>query len=50
MRELLSVWATMLAVDSGRYLVAAGLAFLVFWVWGRERWRQPWAWRYADEI
>lgn len=33
------VWAYNFAFDAGRYVVAAGLAFLVFWVWGRERWR-----------
>jgi lathosterol oxidase len=37
--RLLSVWAVMLAFDGGRYVIAAGAAFLVFWVWGRERWR-----------
>jgi len=33
------VWLQSLAVDSARYVVAAGLAFLVFWRWGRERFR-----------
>lgn len=33
------VWAYNFAFDAGRYVVAAGLAFLFFWVWGRERWR-----------
>ncbi len=51
MRELVWVWATMLAADGGRYLLGAGAGFLVFWVWGRERWRhrlisgryEPWS-------
>jgi sterol desaturase/sphingolipid hydroxylase (fatty acid hydroxylase superfamily) len=34
-----AVWAYNFAFDGGRYAVAAVLAFLVFWVWGRERWR-----------
>ena len=35
----LAVWAWNFAWDAGRYVVAAGAAFLVFWVLGRERWR-----------
>jgi Delta7-sterol 5-desaturase len=34
-----AVWAYDFAFDAGRYVIAAGAAFLVFWVWGRERWR-----------
>ncbi|HEY8090165.1 MAG TPA: sterol desaturase family protein [Polyangiaceae bacterium] len=37
--RLFRVWTTSLAFDTGRYAIAAGVAFLVFWVWGRERWR-----------
>ena len=37
--EPAAVWLVSLAVDSARYVVAAGLAFLVFWVLGRERFR-----------
>jgi sterol desaturase/sphingolipid hydroxylase (fatty acid hydroxylase superfamily) len=37
--DLVKVWAHSLAFDSGRYAVFAGGAFLVFWVWGRERFR-----------
>lgn len=33
------MWGFNAAGDVGRYLVAAGGAFLVFWVWGRERFR-----------
>jgi lathosterol oxidase len=39
MHDFISVWAIRLVVDAGRYLIAASAAFLVFWVWGRERWR-----------
>jgi Delta7-sterol 5-desaturase len=35
----LGVWVTSLAFDAGRYIIAAGAAFLVFWVWRKERWR-----------
>ncbi|HEY1691142.1 MAG TPA: sterol desaturase family protein [Polyangiaceae bacterium] len=38
--SLWAVWAHNLAFDAGRYVVVAGAAFLVFWVWGRERWRR----------
>jgi sterol desaturase/sphingolipid hydroxylase (fatty acid hydroxylase superfamily) len=38
--RLLSVWLHELAFDAGRYLLVAGPAFLVFWVWGRERFRR----------
>jgi sterol desaturase/sphingolipid hydroxylase (fatty acid hydroxylase superfamily) len=34
-----AVWAHNFAFDAGRYVVAAVAAFLVFWVWRRERWR-----------
>lgn len=34
-----AVWAYDFAFDAGRYVVAAVAAYLVFWVWGRERWR-----------
>src|SRR6516162_4681105 len=37
--SLWAVWAYDFAFDAGRYVVAAVTAFLVFWVWGRERWR-----------
>jgi lathosterol oxidase len=37
--DLVKVWAHSLAFDAGRYAVFAGGAFLVFWVWGRERFR-----------
>src|SRR5688500_12007889 len=40
MDQLLSVWTTSLAFDAGRYVIAAGAAFLLFWVWGRERFRR----------
>jgi Delta7-sterol 5-desaturase len=33
------VWLMILVVDSARYVLVAGLAFLVFWRWGRERFR-----------
>jgi len=33
----LHTWIFMLAFDGGRYVIAAGAAFLVFWVWRRER-------------
>lgn len=39
MEDLLSLWTISLAFDVGRYVVVAGAAFLVFWVWGRERYR-----------
>jgi sterol desaturase/sphingolipid hydroxylase (fatty acid hydroxylase superfamily) len=38
--RLVSVWATSFGFDAGRYLVAAGAAFLVFWIWGREHFRR----------
>ncbi len=47
--ELWKVWATSYAFDLGRYVVAAGLAFFVFRVWGRERFRHLLVQRdYAD--
>jgi lathosterol oxidase len=39
MNELAIAWVRSLAFDAGRYGVFAGGAFLVFWVWGRERFR-----------
>jgi lathosterol oxidase len=39
MSQLLATWGTSLAVDFGRYAVVAGAAYLVFWVWARERFR-----------
>lgn len=39
MRELWGFWTVSFAADAGRYVIAAGLAFLIFWVWGRERFR-----------
>lgn len=38
--ELLPVWLTMLAFDVLRYVVPAVSAFLLFWVWGRDRLRK----------
>jgi len=37
MSNLVHTWMFMLAFDGGRYVIAAGAAFLVFWVWGRAR-------------
>jgi lathosterol oxidase len=37
--SIVRVWARMFAADFGRYVLAAGVAFLVVWVWGRERFR-----------
>jgi sterol desaturase/sphingolipid hydroxylase (fatty acid hydroxylase superfamily) len=34
-----TVWTYNFALDAGRYVVAAVAAFLVFWLWRRERWR-----------
>jgi sterol desaturase/sphingolipid hydroxylase (fatty acid hydroxylase superfamily) len=34
-----AVWAHNFAFDAGRYVLAAVAAFLVFWVWRREKWR-----------
>lgn len=49
MGELLRVWLVTYAFDLGRYVVVAGLAFLVFRVWGRERFRHLLVQRdYAD--
>jgi sterol desaturase/sphingolipid hydroxylase (fatty acid hydroxylase superfamily) len=43
------VWATIFGWDFGRYVLAAGVAFLLVWVWGRERWRSRLIQgRYAD--
>lgn len=39
MLDLLLRWLFSLFIDASRYFVAAGLAFAVFWVWGRERFR-----------
>jgi lathosterol oxidase len=36
----LPVWLTMLAFDVVRYVVPALGAFLLFWVWGRDRFRR----------
>jgi Delta7-sterol 5-desaturase len=36
---VLSVWVTNFGFDLGRYVLVAVPAFLVFWVWGRERFR-----------
>jgi lathosterol oxidase len=44
---LLHVWSVSFAWDFGRYLVAAGIAFVVVWVWGRERWRGRLIGKYA---
>jgi sterol desaturase/sphingolipid hydroxylase (fatty acid hydroxylase superfamily) len=40
MTELLAAWGTALALDTGRYFVVAGVAFVVFWRWGRGRFRR----------
>ena len=40
MAEAIGVWARMLVVDGARYAIAAGGAFLLFWVWGRDRFRR----------
>ena len=37
--SLWAVWAYDFAFNAGRYVIAAVGGFLVFWVWGRERWR-----------
>jgi len=37
--EPLRVWLGVFALDLARYVVPAGGAFLVFWLWGRERFR-----------
>ncbi|HEY6461617.1 MAG TPA: sterol desaturase family protein [Polyangiaceae bacterium] len=37
--SLWAVWSYVFAFDAGRYVLAAVAAFLVFWVWGRQRWR-----------
>ena len=37
--RFLHVWATMIAFDAGRYIVAVAIGVLIFWVWGRERFR-----------
>jgi len=34
-----SIWLVAFIVDAGRYFLAAGAAYLVFWVWQRERLR-----------
>jgi Delta7-sterol 5-desaturase len=39
MTQFFTVWATMLACDGGRYVVVVGMALLVFWWWGRDRFR-----------
>ncbi len=36
---LWAVWLRSLALDSARYFLVAGFAFLVFWRWGQERFR-----------
>lgn len=36
----LAVWLTMVAFDGARYALPAGAAFLIFWVWGRDRFRR----------
>jgi Delta7-sterol 5-desaturase len=40
MPEPLRVFLVMLLVDASRYVVPATAAFLIFWVWGRERFRR----------
>ena len=37
--RFLQVWATMIAFDGGRYVVAVTLGVLFFWVWKKERFR-----------
>lgn len=36
---LFSRWLFILAIDAARYFIPAAIAFAVFWVWGRERFR-----------
>src|SRR5512140_2194785 len=36
--ELPVVWLINVSVDLARYLLVAGTAFVVFWIWGREHW------------
>jgi Delta7-sterol 5-desaturase len=33
------VWLLMVSMESARYFLIAGAAFLIFWLLGRERWR-----------
>jgi sterol desaturase/sphingolipid hydroxylase (fatty acid hydroxylase superfamily) len=35
----LFVWLINVSVDLARYLLVAGPAFVVVWIWGRERWQ-----------
>lgn len=37
--RFVDVWANMIAFDAGRYVVAVTIGVLVFWVWGKERFR-----------
>lgn len=37
--DVLLRWLFTLFVDGARYFIAAGTAFALFWVWGRERFR-----------
>lgn len=37
--EIVSHWLLVLAIDALRYALPATLAFTVFWVWGRDRFR-----------
>lgn len=39
MIEIVRVWLVNFAIDAARYLIAAGGAFALFWIWGRERFR-----------
>jgi Delta7-sterol 5-desaturase len=36
----IAVWLSMVLFDGARYFIAAGVAFVVFWVWKRERYRR----------
>jgi lathosterol oxidase len=37
--DILHRWLFTLAIDGARYFIPASIAFVVFWVWGRERFR-----------
>jgi Delta7-sterol 5-desaturase len=39
MPDVIATWLAVLAFDAGRYLLVAVPAFVIVWVWGRERFR-----------
>jgi len=39
LHQILDRWLFTLAIDAARYFVPASIAFVVFWVWGRELFR-----------